>query len=285
MAGPTSRRTFLRSAAALGTAASAGSVLTPGHLRAYARAAGPRKSNLKLGLASYTTRKLSLAETIQVMKRLRLGFICLKDVHLGRTLSADQIAKEIRAVRDAGIELYGGGVIYMRTPQQVESAFDYARAAGMKTIVGVPAHELLDSVEEKIKAYDIRVAVHNHGPEDKLYPTPESAYRRIKNRDRRFGLCIDIGHTGRCGVDPADDVIRFGDRLLDMHLKDVSAASAAGRHMELGHGVLDIPAVIGALHKIEYQNVAAFEYEENAHDPVAGLAECVGYVRGILASQ
>lgn len=216
MAGPTSRRTFLRSAAALGTAASAGSVLTPGHLRAYARAAGPRKSNLKLGLASYTTRKLSLAETIQVMKRLRLGFICLKDVHLGRTLSADQIAKEIRAVRDAGIELYGGGVIYMRTPQQVESAFDYARAAGMKTIVGVPAHELLDSVEEKIKAYDIRVAVHNHGPEDKLYPTPESAYRRIKNRDRRFGLCIDIGHTGRCGVDPADDVIRFGDRLLDM---------------------------------------------------------------------
>ena len=124
MAGPTSRRTFLKSAAALGTAAGGGWVLTPGHPTAYARAAGPRKPNLKLGLASYTTRKLSLAETIQVMKRLKLGFVCLKDVHLPRTLSADRIAKEVRAVRDAGIELYGGGVIYMRTPRQVESAFE-----------------------------------------------------------------------------------------------------------------------------------------------------------------
>ena len=172
----------------------------------------------------------------------------------------------------------------MKKEADVHRAFDYAKAAGMKVIIGVPAHELLPLVDKKVKQYDIKVAIHNHGPTDKQYPVPASAYERIKDLDKRIGLCNDIGHTMRADVDPAVSIERYADRLLDVHIKDVSQASAKGHGVEVGRGVIDIPKVIRALLKIDYKGVVSFEYEKDADDPLAGLAESVGYVRGVLAA-
>ena len=172
----------------------------------------------------------------------------------------------------------------MFKPAEVEQTFDYAKAAGMRVIVGVPAYDLLPMVNEKIKQYNICVAIHNHGPGDKLYPTPEVAYKKIKRFDRRFGLCIDIGHTVRIGVDPARAAEKFADRLLDVHIKDVTAATAAGRCVEAGRGVIDLPKFLRTLVKIRYPGIVSFEYEKDGDDPLPVLAESVGYVRGVLAA-
>jgi sugar phosphate isomerase/epimerase len=182
------------------------------------------------------------------------------------------------------LDLYGGGVISMKNPEDVEQAFAYAKAAGMRTIVGVPAPEVLPLVNQKVKELDIEVAIHNHGPGDKVYPTPESAYEKIKDLDGRIGLCMDIGHTLRIGADPVADAERFADRLLDVHVKDVTAAEASGRTVEIGRGIIDIPAFLKTLVKIKYTRIASFEYEKDADDPLPGLAESVGYVRGVLAT-
>lgn len=238
---------------------------------------------LKLGLASYTTKDFSLDETIGMAKRVGLEYLCLKSFHLPLEASPEEIAAAADKVRKAGLILYGGGVIGMSNEAQVNQAFEYARAAGMTTIVGVPAPEVLPLVNEKVKQYDIRVAIHNHGPGDKTYPTPESAYEKIKDLDGRIGLCIDVGHTLRIGADPVQDIRRFRDRLLDLHIKDVSAASAKGQTIEIGRGVLDIPGVLRALLEIDYPYVASFEFEKDPKDPLAGLAESVGYVRGVWA--
>jgi len=175
-------------------------------------------------------------------------------------------------------------VIGMRDAKAVDQAFDYAKAAGMKTIVGVPEPKLLPLVDKKVKEYDIAVAIHNHGPGDKTYPSPESAYEKIKDLDKRIGLCMDIGHTVRYGECPIRDARRFADRLLDIHLKDVSEASKKGYTVEIGRGIIDIPAFLRALVEIKYSRVASFEYEKDPDDPLAGLAESVGYVKGVLAT-
>jgi inosose dehydratase len=127
------------------------------------------------------------------------------------------------------------------------------------------------------------VAIHNHGPTDKVYPTPASAYEKIKDLDKRIGLCNDIGHTMRAGIDPAESVEKFADRLLDIHMKDVSAANKDGDAVEVGRGVIDIPKFLKTLIKIEYDGIVSFEYEKDAKDPLPGLSESVGYVKGVLA--
>lgn len=242
------------------------------------------KARFELGLASYTLRKFDLDQTIAMTRRLGLRHIALKDFHLAMDSSVAQIEAAAAKVRGAGLNLYGCGVVYMRNEAQVHQAFDYAKAARMKVIIGVPNHELLPLVNKKVREYDIQVAIHNHGPGDKLYPLPSSIYERVKDLDPRIGICNDIGHTVRAGVDAAASIEEFPDRLLDVHIKDVSAASAKGGAIEMGRGVIDIPQVVRSLIKIGYSGIAAFEYEKDAGDPMPGLAESVGYARGVLAA-
>jgi sugar phosphate isomerase/epimerase len=217
-------------------------------------------------------------------KRVGLKYICFKSIHLPLDSTPAQIQAVVAKVNEAGLMLYGGGVIYMTNEDQVHNAFDYAKAAGMKVIVGAPAPELLPLVDKKVKQYDIKMAIHNHGPGDKIYPTPASVYERIKDLDKRIGLCNDIGHTIRAGSDPIASIEKFADRLLDVHIKDVTEATAKGQNIEIGRGVINIPEFLKTLVKIKYSGIVSFEYEKDADDPLAGLAESVGYVRGVLAA-
>jgi len=277
------RRQFLQ-VAGIGAAASlAGASNCSAQVRGSA-ALRQGKRRFQLGLASYTLRKFKLDETLAMTKRVGLKYICFKSFHLPLDSTPAQIQAVVAKVKEAGLILYGGGVISMKTEDQVHNAFDYAKAAGMKVIIGVPAPELLPLVNKKVKQYDIKVAIHNHGPTDKLYPTPGSAYEKIKHLDARIGLCNDIGHTQRAGVDPSVSGEKYADRLLDVHIKDVSEATAKGRGVEIGRGVIDIPKFLKTLLRIKYSGIVSFEYEKDADDPLAGLAESVGYVRGVLAA-
>ncbi|MCE5186558.1 MAG: sugar phosphate isomerase/epimerase [Planctomycetaceae bacterium] len=275
-----SRRDFLKHSS---LAAAASFALTGSSAQA-ADQPTPDKPAFKLGLASYTTRNFTLDQTIEIAKRAGLTHLSLKDMHLPLTASDEEIKAGIAKICDAGIIPYAVGVIYMKTAEDVNRAFNYAKTAGVRLIVGVPNHELLPLVNQRAIEYDIEVAIHNHGPTDKVYPTPESAYEKIKNLDKRLGLCIDAGHTQRSGINPAHDVERFADRLLDVHLKDVSASTKEGTTVEMGRGVIDIPALLSALLKINYSRIASFEYEKDARDPLPGTAESVGYTRGVLAT-
>ena len=240
------------------------------------------ETNLTLGLASYTLRKFSLDEVIKVSKRLGLSAVALKSMHMPLESAAEDIKAMAEKIRSAGLKLYGAGVIYMKTKQEVDAAFNYASQAGLEMIVGVANYELLPQVNELVKKHNIKLAIHNHGPGDDLYSSPNDVYAKIKDLDKRIGFCIDIGHVVRIGQDPVAMIEKYKDRLYDMHMKDEDQAKADGKPVEIGRGVIDIPKVIKALKKINYQGVVAIEYEKDGDDPVPGLAESVGYLRGIM---
>ena len=253
-----------------------------GDLAAGATEVGRHARPLKLALASYTLRKFDLDQTLAMTRRVGLEAICLKSFHLPLDASASQIGAAVAKVKEAGIRLYGGGVIGMRSEEQVAQAFEYAKAAGMVRIVAAPVPEMLPLVDQKVKQYDIQVAIHNHGPGDRHFPTPLAAYEKIQGLDKRIGLCHDVGHTVRYGEDPVAATEKCADRLYDVHMKDVTEATKRGRATPCGRGVVDVPAVLRALVKIGYPGFVAFEYEAEPNDPLAGLAESVGYVRGVL---
>ena len=236
----------------------------------------------QLGIASYTFREFSLKETISMTQRLGIHKLCLKSMHLPLDLSPEEIRTQAALVQSAGLELYGGGVIYMRSKEEVVQAFEYAKNAGMKVIVGVPEHDLLELCNTQVKETGIHLAIHNHGPGDEKYPSPESVYSKVEKLDPRIGLCIDIGHTARIGLDPIKETSRFMDRVLDIHIKDVDKAEEDGGTCEIGHGVIDISGFLSMLLKENYNKVVSFEYEKDGKEPLPGLAESVGYVRGVL---
>ncbi len=272
-----SRRNFLRVAGAGALAAQAPSVFAsnqPSRISA--------GLPFELGIASYTFREFSLEETIEMTSRLDMKKLCLKSMHMPLDSSPEEILSMAAKVSEAGIDLYGGGVIYMKNAEEVENAFAYAGYAGMKVIVGVPEHELLELCNRKVKETGIVLAIHNHGPGDKKYPTPESAYKLIKDMDPGMGLCVDVGHTVRLGIDPIADTARFMDRVHDIHIKDEDKAEASSQTCEIGHGVIDIPGFLKMLLDKNYNKVVSFEYEKDGEDPLDGLAESVGYVRGVL---
>ncbi|KPK84697.1 MAG: xylose isomerase [Bacteroides sp. SM23_62_1] len=236
----------------------------------------------ELGIASYTFRKFNLDDTLAMTRRLAIRNIAFKSFHLPLEATSEEITATTAKIEKADLNLYGCGVVYMNNESEVNQAFEYARMAGMKLIIGVPNHELLPMVEKKVKEYGIRVAIHNHGPGDEIYPTLESIYVKIKDLDPGIGMCHDIGHTQRYGEDPVKDTEKYFNRILDVHLKDVTESSANGKNYEVGRGVIDIPGVLDVLVEKKFTGFASFEYEKDEDDPLPGLAESVGYVRGVL---
>ncbi len=281
------RRSFLRSAGA-GTAAClaclAGSPASKPARAAEAADSAPKKpaASLQLALASYTLRKFKLDDVLTMTQRVGLKSICLKSFHLPISATDEEIAAARAKVEQAGIRLYGGGVIGMNDPEQVDRAFEYAKAAGMTHIIAGPSPEMLPLIDKKVQQYDIEVCIHNHGPGDRHFPTPDEAYEKIKQLDPRVGICHDVGHTMRYGVDPVASTKRCAERILDIHLKDVNAATKAGHSVPCGRGVIDLPGLLRTLIDVGYKGYVSFEYEQQPDDPIAGLAESVGYVRGVL---
>jgi len=277
-----SRRDFFRNA---GIGAAAGALVYTGTSCAnkdvVTKPDGYKRLNL--GLASYSFRKFSLEDTLAMTNKIGLKHIAFKSMHLPLESSEEEIKTVAATTRDAGLDLYGCGVVYMANEEQVNQAFNYAKAAGMKVIIGVPEHNLLELVNEKVQEFDIAVAIHNHGPGDKRYPAPSDVYERVKNLDKRIGMCMDIGHTQRIGLDPSVETEKYSDRLLDIHIKDVSAPTKEGTTVEIGRGIIDIPKFLGTLLKLGYAGKVSLEYEKDADDPLAGAAESVGYIKGVLS--
>jgi len=307
------RRAFVRgSMGALAGAAimgrpGSGAGRTGGSEHVLGRSSSPASvRRFELGLASYTFREFDLDSALAMTGRVGLFRIAVKSVHLPLESSEAEIRAAAAKIRAAGLVPYGCGVVYMATEAEVDQAFAYARAGGMEVIIGVPGHELLGRAERKVRETGCKLAIHNHGPGDLLYPTPASILDRVKNMDPRIGVCLDIGHCQRSGIDPSEAAVLCGSRLLDVHLKDVTAPTRDGGPVkgrafaaevdprvkpgdlvavEAGRGVIDLPRFLRTLAAMDFRGTASFEYEKDDRDPLPGLAESVGYVRGVLAAQ
>jgi len=239
---------------------------------------------LPVGIAGYTFAKFDVEKSIAMMKRLDLHYLSVKDFHLPLDSSPEKIAAVLAQFAAAGIKVYTVGVIYMKTQEAVDTAFSYAKKVGVDMIVGVPNYDLLDYAEQKVKSTNIRLAIHNHGPEDLLYPSPKEVLERIKTRDTKMGLCMDIGHAKRTGANLEAAIKEAGPRLFDLHIKDVTGALKEAKAIEIGRGVIDFPGVVKALRGISYKGLCSIEYEKDMTDPLPGIAESTGFFKGVITA-
>ncbi len=246
-----------------------------------------RVAPFRLGMASYTFRDFERAKVIEFLKQLHIDTLNCKDVkdHLPSTSpEAEQAA--VDAYKAAGVKLTAVGTIYFRKDEDADmrAQFEYAKRAGVKVIVaGDPEPKVLPRLEKFVKEYDIKVAIHNHGPEDKLWASPLDVMKFIGHLDPRIGCCIDVGHTMRAGTDVVAAIKAVGPRLFDMHVKDLAQEKVKESQVAVGEGIMPFKAIFQTLIDMKYQGMVDLEYEINGENPMPGVIESIAYMRGVLA--
>jgi len=286
MRNPT-RRQVVHSAAALallaGTSRGADELLGP--------AGGedkPKTSDswrgLKVGVATYTLRGLKLEPAIAAIQRVALNYASLKENHLPLKSTPDERKAVATKFRDAGITLLSCGVVAMQNDEaNVRAAFEYARDIAVPVIVCNPHPDSLAILDKMVKEFDIKLAIHNHGPESDRFKSPYDAMKAAEKFDERIGVCVDVGHTARMNVDPSEAIRKCAPRLYDVHLKDIADLARRDSMVEAGRGILNTRSIVQALLDIKFAHHAGIEYEKDGKDPLPGLAESVGYTRGVLS--
>jgi sugar phosphate isomerase/epimerase len=277
-----SRRDLLRTGALAAAALPFRELLT---LAGAQTAASDPWRGLKIGVATYTVRELPIEEAIKGIQRVGLKYVSIKNVknHIDLSHTPEERKQRLELFKAAGLVPMSVGNVGMKNDEaDIRRAFEYARDLGVPTMVCAPDKNSIPILDKMVKEFNIKLAIHNHGPEDKQFPSPYDVMKAVEAYDKRIGLCIDVGHTARADVDPAESIIKCKERLYDVHMKDISALGNRNTPIEGGRGILNTRSILAALLKINYQGLVGFEYEKDGKDPIPGLAESVGYVKGIL---
>jgi sugar phosphate isomerase/epimerase len=237
---------------------------------------------LKIGVASYSLRKFSRADAIKMLKEIGVSYVSIKSFHLPYESAVSELKMGSKEFHDAGIQVLSGGTISLREPGELKAMFEYAKTSSIPMMVCAPTHATLDAVEKLVQEYDIRIAIHNHGPEDEHFPTPQSALDALEGRDPRMGLCVDVGHTTRTGADIVESIRKAGPRLFDVHIKDLSNLMDKDSQVIVGEGAMPIVSIFKQLRAMNYQGGVMLEYEIDDEDPLKGMIKSVAYMRGVL---
>ncbi len=249
-----------------------------------AQAAEPPEG-FKLGVTTYSLRKFSREQAIRMLGELHVRYVSIKDVHMPLNGTPAETAAARAEFDRHDLVVLGGGVIRFDKDEDsdMRAKFEYAKAARLPMIVCMPDRSALPRVEKFVREYDIRIAVHNHGPEDPNFPTPESALAALKDMDPRCGVCIDCGHAARAGSDVVESIQTAGSRLLDMHIKDLRSFHDVKSQCDVGDGIMPVPAIFRQLQRINYRGGVMLEYEINENDPMLGMQRSLAFMRGVLA--
>ena len=278
-----SRRDFVRSGAVVAAAFFAPAAVSA---LAHENSSPDQVLPIRLGLASYTFRNFSRAQMIGFMKQLNVFALNAKDVKDHLPMDAQQEAAALADYAAAGIKLHAAGAIYFAKDEDadIRSKFEYCKRAGIAVIVaGDPTPETLPRMEKFVKEYDIRIALHNHGPEDKLWPSPLDVLKAVKGMDPRIGCCIDVGHTVRAGTDVVQAIHEVGPRLFNMHMKDLTNFQNKESQVAVGDGIMSVRKMFEALIATKYQGFVDLEYEIHPDDVMPGVIASFAYMRGVLA--
>ncbi len=274
------RREFLRGIGMI----AAGTAMPADNSWGVSRNEAPKSQAIRLGVAGYSFRKFGPADVIRFMKELNTPYLNVKDVHLPMT-PPDEIRPTSEKYRAAGLTLSGVGTIYFTKDDDADmrQKFEYVKSAGIHLIVAGPTPEALPRLEKFAKEYNVKIAIHNHGPEDKYFPTPIGAWKAIKAMDERMGICVDVGHTARAGLDVPGTIQEVGTRLFDVHMKDLTQENRKWAQVAVGDGSLPVEKIFAALVSVRYSGYVDLEYEIHEDDPVPGMVKSFAYMRGVLA--
>jgi inosose dehydratase len=279
------RRTFLHRSLKVAAAAGATWFDVP---RLFADVAPPTRRRFgayPMGLQSFCLRGFGVEGALDAIQGLGLGYVELYHLHFPPTPDPVKVRQMLDACARRGLTISAHGVqTFTADHEKNEAFFRFARAAGLRLVTANPSPDSFPSLDRLVKQYDIRLAIHNHGP-DATYDKIDDSLAAVKDWDRRIGFTADLGHYLRSNQDPVEAIHRLAPRLYGVHLKDVAERQKKTRSVVLGRGHLDVIGVFRALKQVGFPADGSFmlEYEENPKDPIPAITECLEIAADAIA--
>jgi len=237
--------------------------------------------DFNIGVAGYSYRAYDIDKTLELLQSIGVRYLSIKDFWLPLSSTEEEMNAFKAKCASYGVEGYILGPIYMKSTEEVDRTFDYVKRYGSDMFIGVPSYDMLDYVIGKVKETGIRVAIHTHGPDGAAFPDIRTIVEKVKDPSLGIGCCMDLGHTVRMGYDVAKDILKYRDWIYDIHIKDETAPAKEGQTWEMGRGIIDFVPIVKALKKIRYTGKISMEFEKNGDNPHPGVAESIGYLRGV----
>ncbi len=231
---------------------------------------------LQLGIQLYSLREFPVDQALEQAAKIGFKQVEFYSGMLPVDSSAETISRTRKRVNDLGMTISSHGVNHIGADRKAnENLFEFAKALGIKSITIDPDPDSFDQLDELVKAFDMRVAIHNHGPNHR-YNKVVDVLRAIEKHDQRIGACADLGHYIRSGEPPTEVIRLLKGRLYGIHLKDFATMEDKAQGVILGRGHLNVDAVMDALVAVDFpaDGALSLEYEENPKDPVADIQAC-----------
>jgi sugar phosphate isomerase/epimerase len=241
-----------------------------------------------VGVQTISLRKFALPEVMRHLQGMGVRYVEFSaSTHLPNTATDEQIATARQLAAAAGLTISAQGVNRFSSDHAANKrVFEFAKKLGIRTITANPQPdaETLTSLDRLVGEYDLRVAIHNHGP-GTLYDKLDSVVNAIQGRDRRIGACVDCGHFLASGEDPIRCIRTLGDRVYGIHLKDIAEFGKKSDNVVLGRGHLDVGAVFKSLRQIKFpaDGALSLEYEAHPDNPLDNLKACLAIVKEAIA--
>lgn len=261
----------------LGLAAGAAGASLVGLARGRAAEPSDKYGGFRMGIQSYSLRGYEVDEALRHTHDLGLESIEFFDAHFSLKSTPDQIEAMKDKVRALGIQIMGHGVNGFTADHEANrKVFEFARRAGIRNISADPTEDAFDSLDELVARFDIRIAIHNHGPGER-YDKIADVLEAVEGRHKLIGACADLGHYIRSAEDPVKAIHLLGGRLFGIHLKDFAEQKADSRGVILGQGHLDLVATFQALRKVDFpaDGCLSLEYEEKPDNPLDDIRQCL----------
>jgi inosose dehydratase len=280
-----SRRRFL----ALSTAAAAGATWFDAPRILQAAGLADEKDafgGFPVGVQSYSLRNFETPEVVRHLKGMGVHYTEFYGKHLDPNANDERIAEVQKLLASADVKLAGHGVHgFTKDHEANKKLFDFAKRAGVKVITANPQPDSFDSLDKLVAEYDIRIAIHNHGP-GALFDKLDSVTKAIAGHDKRIGACVDCGHYLRSGEDPVKCVLELKDRVYGVHIKDEKETNTkASDNVVIGKGHLDVVGLFKALRQVKFpaDGSLALEYEANPANPIDDMKACLEVAKEAIA--
>ncbi len=235
----------------------------------------------KLGIQLYSLRGFDVDQALRHASELGFEQVEFYGGMLPTNASAEQIEAMRQKVTDLGMSISAHGVNRLtKNADANRRIFEFAKALGIPTITADPDPDSFDNLDELVKEFDIRVAIHNHGPRHR-YNKAIDVLNAIEGHDERIGACADLGHYIRSGQKATEVIRLLRGRLYGIHLKDFAEMKDKAEGVILGKGHLDVVGVFQSLKAVEFpaDGAISLEYEENPKDPIDEIRQCVAVAR------
>ena len=237
---------------------------------------------LDLGLQSYSLRNFSFDDTIAKMQQVGLHFVEFFPNHFPQNMTPQELAARQQKLADRQIQANAYGVCRLdKNEQRARELFGFCKRAGIGVITAGPTMDSFDLLDKLVAEYDIKIAIHNHGPGDKHWGRLKQLVDGTRDHHPHIGVCLDTGHLIRAGDDAVEAVRALGPRLHGLHFKDVSKDS--DHDCIVGQGRTDVVAFFAACKDVAFDGPCSLEFEIEPKNPMPGIAASLEAIRAAVA--